>query len=310
VILPAYNASEYIRAAVRSALNQTLQELEVILVDDASDDSTISAALDAAGGDTRLVVIRCEINGGPSVARNIGIDRAKGNWVALLDADDTFAPERLELLLQLANASAADLMTDNMMVTTVSESSNGKPALPLKFMSLPGPISAGEFVAWDRPAHGLRSVGFMKPLMRTEFLRANNIRYDSRFRIGQDFHFYVQCLLAGAKLHVSPNEWYQYLYRSDSQSRGLESKRPEQLIESNEDLERLAIQWDDKDALIELRERREDLRKWIPYLSFVALLRDRRMLPALKQFLRLPSRSFALRGLLYAGLRRISLTSS
>jgi len=306
VVMPAHNAEDYVTAAVQSALGQTLREIEVILVDDASTDSTVPAARLAADGDPRLIVIQCAINGGPSVARNIGIERAKGSWIALLDADDTFAPARLEAMLRLVEASGSDLLADNLSVASGPDVSDGEAALPQKFMSKPGRITAAEFVAWDRPANGLRSVGFMKPLMRTEFLRAHSLLYDPRFRNAEDFHFYVRCLLLGAKLHVTPHAWYQYVYRSDSQSRGLEAQYPEQLIRSNEDLEQFAIDCDDKAALTKLRERGKEIRNWIPYVSFVTLLRHRQMVEALQQFFRLPSWPYALKQLFRAGLRRLS----
>jgi glycosyltransferase involved in cell wall biosynthesis len=306
VVMPAHNAEEYVSAAVQSALGQTLHEIEVILIDDASTDSTTTTALRAADGDPRLIVIPCTINGGPSVARNIGMDRARGKWIALLDADDTFAPARLEAMLRLAESSEADLLADNLLVTSGQNVSEGEPALPLKFMSKTGRIAAEEFVTWDRPANGLKSVGFMKPLMRTEFLRAHRILYDPRFRNAEDFHFYVRCLLLGAKFHVTSHAWYHYVYRSDSQSRGLEAKYPEQLVRSNEDLEQFAINCDQKAALTALRKRGEEIRDWIPYVAFVTLLRHRRLAAALKQFFHLPSKTYALKQLLRAAQRRIS----
>jgi glycosyltransferase involved in cell wall biosynthesis len=102
VVIPAYNVAPYIRAAVESALAQTLRSLEVIVVDDGSTDDT-SAVLDAIErdwNDPRLRVIRQE-NGGPSVARNTGISDARGVFIGFLDPDDIWAPEKAALQIAL-----------------------------------------------------------------------------------------------------------------------------------------------------------------------------------------------------------------
>jgi glycosyltransferase involved in cell wall biosynthesis len=90
VIIPAYNAAHFLPRSLASVFAQTLKPQEVIVVDDGSTDNT--AAIAAALGAT---VIR-KPNGGLSTARNSGIQNASGDWIALLDADDFWAPEKLE----------------------------------------------------------------------------------------------------------------------------------------------------------------------------------------------------------------------
>lgn len=92
VVIPAYNAGPYIRRTLESVLRQTHPADEIIVVDDGSTDNTADVA--ASYGDS-VVLIRQE-NAGASVARNTGIEAAKGNWIAFLDGDDEWIPERLE----------------------------------------------------------------------------------------------------------------------------------------------------------------------------------------------------------------------
>jgi glycosyltransferase involved in cell wall biosynthesis len=92
VVIPCYNKKLYIAEAIQSALDQTLKPLEVIVIDDGSTDE--SAAIAESFGN-RVQVLR-QKNQGESVARNRGIDLAKGEWVALLDADDVWLPNKLE----------------------------------------------------------------------------------------------------------------------------------------------------------------------------------------------------------------------
>lgn len=97
VIIPAYNAADHITRAVNSVLAQTVQPLEILVVDDGSKDRTadVVAAMPAP---VRLIR---KPNGGPATARNLGAREAKGSWLALLDADDWWLPEKLRTQLLL-----------------------------------------------------------------------------------------------------------------------------------------------------------------------------------------------------------------
>lgn len=305
VLIPAHNAAEYVGNAVRSALGQSLRDLEVIVIDDASTDDTATAAVRAAGKDPRFVLLRCSVNVGPGPARNCGLERATGEWIAPLDADDTFAPERLQNLIQLAEERNADLMADNLAISTTRGAADGFHAICAAFMSRTNAISAADFIAMDRPSKGTQAAGFLKPIMRSGFLRANQIRYDERFRNAEDFHFYVRTLLHGARCFVCPQAWYRYWFRSDSQCRGDEAAYPLQLIAGNDDLLQHALRLDDGAAARELRKRRRDIDYWIPYSSFVAALKSKNRAQAVRSFCMLPSRTYALRKLWEAALRRL-----
>ncbi|WP_336023430.1 glycosyltransferase family 2 protein [Halobellus salinisoli] len=94
VIIPTYNRASDLPRAIDSALDQTLSDLEVIVVDDASTDDTDSVV--TAYDDSRVTYLTHETNRGGSAARNTGIDAAIGEYIALLDSDDEWAPEKLE----------------------------------------------------------------------------------------------------------------------------------------------------------------------------------------------------------------------
>lgn len=95
VVIPAYNAAPTIGAAVISALNQTLTSIEVLVVDDGSTDGT-SAIVDSLGSSDSRVRLLKQSNAGVGAARNAGIRIARGAYIAPLDADDTWEPEKLE----------------------------------------------------------------------------------------------------------------------------------------------------------------------------------------------------------------------
>ena len=115
IIVPVYNAGNYIRDTIRSVKAQTYTDWELILVDDLSKDNSVEiieeeirlldegrSSFDANAPSIRL--IRKEINEGAAKARNTGIDAAKGRYIAFLDADDIWYPEKLEKELALMQA--------------------------------------------------------------------------------------------------------------------------------------------------------------------------------------------------------------
>lgn len=108
VIIPAYNREKTIEAAVRSILDQTYENLEVIVVDDCSKDNTVAVVKGIE--DPRVRVVCCEKNGGACVARNIGIDNSKGEIIAFQDSDDEWHKDKLEKSLKAIEEQNADFV--------------------------------------------------------------------------------------------------------------------------------------------------------------------------------------------------------
>jgi lipopolysaccharide/colanic/teichoic acid biosynthesis glycosyltransferase/glycosyltransferase involved in cell wall biosynthesis len=103
IIMPSYNTASYIKDSIKSVLNQTYDNWELIIVDDCSSDNTdeVLAEID----DPRIRVYKNEVNSGAAISRNRALKEAKGQWIAFLDSDDIWMPEKLEK--QIA------FMTDN-----------------------------------------------------------------------------------------------------------------------------------------------------------------------------------------------------
>jgi len=108
VVMPCYNAASFLREAVTSVLGQSLQELELLVVDDGSTDDSPRILEELARADARLRLLRQE-NAGPSPARNRGIEAARAPWLAFLDADDWWDPDCLAKLLHAATHARAQL---------------------------------------------------------------------------------------------------------------------------------------------------------------------------------------------------------
>ena len=97
VIIPVYNNERYIVATVESVLSQTLRDVEVLVVDDASTDGTVKKVRDLAEHDRRVHLIEQPENAGVALARNRALSVARGRYIAYLDSDDLWLPEKLEL---------------------------------------------------------------------------------------------------------------------------------------------------------------------------------------------------------------------
>lgn len=144
VVIPAYNAEKTIGNAIDSVLEQTMSDLEVIVVDDASTDGTVHVV--EAAGDPRVRLLRGPRNCGPAVARNLGVKRATGRWVTFLDADDEYVPSRLEGLLEAA-AGDCDCFVADWIVASVPDP--GGRLAPLRLPTLPAQPLAENFEFTD-----------------------------------------------------------------------------------------------------------------------------------------------------------------
>lgn len=115
VILATHNRMDLLPKAVESLLRQTYQDFEIIIVDDASTDGTPDLLSKLQEGDKRILSIRSDKNIGPGAARNLGIARAKGKYIAIMDDDDLSVPERFELqVAYLEEHPETDLVFSNI----------------------------------------------------------------------------------------------------------------------------------------------------------------------------------------------------
>lgn len=109
VIMPAYNMERYIEEAIRSVMAQTVSDWELLVLDDCSEDATCSIVETLAAEDERIRLIRMECNSGVAAVRNRGFELSRGDFVALLDSDDVWCPEKLEKQLQRLEHTGADI---------------------------------------------------------------------------------------------------------------------------------------------------------------------------------------------------------
>lgn len=214
ILITSYNIAGYINRAVESALNQQGVNVEVVIVDNCSSDSTWQVI--EALGDPRIKKHQLEKNGGPSAARNAAIALATGEWLAVLDGDDAFAPERLQNALKLARAQGANIVVDNLLVCRESDGQEFA-----MFDSLPARLTLAEFIKGNQSFLGGYTLGYLKPVMRADFIKQHHLAYDPDIRIGEDYLLFAQALAEGASCVCSSIPGYRYTVRAGSISQRL-----------------------------------------------------------------------------------------
>jgi len=108
--MACYNAAPYIQKAIDSVVAQTLPDWELIIADDASQDDSLQYIMIASDGDSRIRYISNEVNLGAAITRNSAIAIAKGEWLAILDADDVYLPQKLEKQLEIIRQCSSNLV--------------------------------------------------------------------------------------------------------------------------------------------------------------------------------------------------------
>lgn len=206
VVVPVYNVEKYIAEMVESLLSQTLQDLEVILVDDGSPDRSGEICDGFAAKDDRVKVIH-KPNGGVGAARNDGLDAATGDWIVFCDSDDWVELDAFEKLVKAGEDSGADVVFGDANLVY------GEHVQKARFYK-------NEFVTSDRaridqliaadfsraycfdPPEGGPAFGYGGPwnkLVRRQLLLDNDIRFDLRVKGIFDDILYTAYIFAAAK---------------------------------------------------------------------------------------------------------------
>ncbi|MED4787512.1 glycosyltransferase family 2 protein [Bacillus atrophaeus] len=186
VIIPVYNGEKYLRECLDSALNQTLKNIEVLVVDDGSTDSTRNILRYYEAIDERLKPIY-QANQGPATARNNALKQAKGEYVVFLDSDDWVEPETYADMYEAAYNHSADIVFTDMVWEYEDATKN---CVHKYAVSANRPIDRAEIKAeilTDFLYNG--SYGGVCKLFRKSFLEAHNIEFPSGKSLGEDWLF-------------------------------------------------------------------------------------------------------------------------
>lgn len=179
VVIPTWNRAAMLERAVRSALNQTLPPLEILVCDDGSSDD--SRAVIEAMGESRVRWIDGPRAGRPAIPRNRGIRESRGEWIAFLDDDDEWRPEKLERQLALAKQLECFAICTNAA------------------RNVPGQVTSGAYLNWqcDRITFGdLLDVNHVvcssAMVHQSLFENAHGFPEDAQLRVGEDFALWLR----------------------------------------------------------------------------------------------------------------------
>lgn len=203
VLMANFQAGGKIVPALRSVLDQSMGDLEVIVSDDASRDDSLDLVRAMMATDPRIRLIANPANRGPAHCRNAALDRARGEWIAVVDSDDIIHPERFERLLAVADQDGADILADDLLLF---HEDGSPPRLML------GDETRASFEVSPRDwvlagLDGAPALGYLKPMIRAGLLQ--HLRYDESLRIGEDYDFVLRLLLGGARMVVLPEPFYR-----------------------------------------------------------------------------------------------------
>ncbi|MFO6448761.1 glycosyltransferase family 2 protein [Erythrobacter sp. NE805] len=215
LLMVARNAAEHIDAALTSARRQTLEAIEIVVVDDRSTDATGEIIRRHAEEDPRVIPVRGHGKGLAAV-RNLSVAAAAAPYAAVLDADDILHPRHAEHLLDLARRTGADIAAANMIAFS-REAPASLFASGLKW-SAERMIGHADFVASGRLGREAVQLGYLKPLFRLDALRRHGLHYDLRLRIGEDWDLVERALAAGLTYAWRPEPTYYYRRHAASTS--------------------------------------------------------------------------------------------
>ncbi len=208
VIVPVYNAEIYLNACINSILAQTYENLEIILVDDGSPDSSGNICDTYAEKDSRIKVIHKE-NGGVSSARNTGLDSATGEFISFIDSDDTVHPKMFEELYKKLSETDADISSASY-VRCYSPSDK----VPDEFENEKIYEFSCEEAICALTLRKKFGVQIWAKLYRAEILEA--VRFDSSISVAEDMLFLTEAILNSKKLVFFTRPLYNYVQRSES----------------------------------------------------------------------------------------------
>lgn len=214
IIIPVYNASRYIERCLQSVETQTLQNIEVILVDDhGQDDSMAKAKTFAAESkrkDIQYVFAQTPTNSGPASARNIGMQQAKGEYIAFLDADDWIEPQMYEQLYCNAKKHDADISCSNAM----QDFEDGRQSTVLCNPK----IESGVFSIADKKRFLTTFVAyFWTFIYRRTWLISSKLTFVDA-KSAEDSSFLACCVLAAERVAQIDKPLYHYIIHSGSLS--------------------------------------------------------------------------------------------
>ena len=218
IIVPVYNAAPYLNQCVSSLTNQTLKEIEIILINDGSTDDSLAVCVALAATDDRIRLID-KPNGGVSEARNDGLRAATGAYVGFVDPDDWVDTDMYERMLATLTAAQAEICLCNY----VKETKEGTvPVLVKQSGTIEKEAILGDIVAnvIAKPSFRSGETDIMgsvcRLLISRELLERENIWFDKEVAFMEDLLVCVEAFLKCARIAIDSGAYYHYRVHDSS----------------------------------------------------------------------------------------------
>lgn len=202
VIIPTFNREKLLPRAINSILNQTFQNFEIIVVDDASTDNTKQILKQYQKISRKIKVITHATNQGVSAARNTGNSYASGTYIAIMDSDDFARPDFLKTVISFMDAHP-----------TVTIGIPFKDGYREKFRVFEENPSS---FPWNYPVYDFLAgnhLGNVGNVFRRDFILKHNIKYNPTYSCGEDYDFWMQMILKGAQIASIPSQKSLIVFR-------------------------------------------------------------------------------------------------
>jgi len=207
IIIPVYNVEKFMKKAIDTAINQTYKNIEIILVDDGSTDNSGKICDEYKKQDERIVVFHTE-NGGLSIARNVGLDNATGEYVMFMDSDDFFELDAVENLYKAIEEKQADYVIGNYINTNEEGKQWDNPVFPFEQFS--------EFklsIEDSFSSFFVMNSGVWNKIFNRQFIENLNLRFEKGLP-AEDAIFTTYCFIKAKDVYYIPKVVYNYRLRN------------------------------------------------------------------------------------------------
>ena len=218
VIIPVYNVGKYIKKCIKSVLNQSYSNIEIIVIDDFSQDNSISKVREFK--DSRIKILSHKCNRGSAAARNTGMDAAKGEFIIFLDSDDYIDCDLIKKCIERQQKNDVDCVVFNTQFVDDNYNIWVSPLLWNQYFFGNG-IENGSIdddgtktlVGWD--------VAAWSKFIRLDYLKQNKIYFLEEHRYFEDHYFSAKLYLSKAKFSYIDEKLHYYLKRSSIKNKSI-----------------------------------------------------------------------------------------
>ena len=213
-IIPVYNSEEFLEECIVSLINQTLKNIEIIVVNDGSSDKSLEILKKYEKIDSRLIIID-QKNNGPSAARNRGIEIASGEYLSFVDSDDWIDLRMYEEMYSRAKSTEADIVICDMKMTGVNSD------LYIKGISFDiKSYSKKEFKSniYNELLSNSQFNSMANKIYKTKIVKENNIFLDENIYYAEDWLFNMQTIIHTSNIEYINKQFYYYRRGHESSS--------------------------------------------------------------------------------------------